>query len=59
MSLDELENAIQKALLDFVAITGRQIEHVRVDTRNFANLDVEVTLKATAFDEKVGALVGQ
>jgi hypothetical protein len=44
MTVDELENAIQRALLDFVNATGRQIEHVRVDTRNYANLAVDVVL---------------
>jgi len=44
MTVDELENAIRRALLDFVNSTGRQIEHVRVDTRNYANLSVEVLL---------------
>ena len=44
MTVDELERAIQSALLDFVNSTGREIEHVRVDTRRFANLSVEVFL---------------
>ena len=30
---------------DFVNATGREIEHVRVDTRRFANLKVEVFLE--------------
>jgi hypothetical protein len=44
MTVDELENAIQRALIDFVNATGREIDHVRVDTRSFANLAVEVFL---------------
>jgi hypothetical protein len=48
MTVDELENAIQRALIDFVNATGREIDHVRVDTRNFGNLAVEVFLKNEA-----------
>ena len=45
--MSELEDAIQRLLIDFVNRTGREIDHVRVDTRNFANLSVEIVLKET------------
>lgn len=45
MTLEELEKAIHTALIKFVNETGNEIEHVRVDTRHFANLAVEVYLK--------------
>lgn len=45
--LEKIERAIQKLLIDFVADTGRQIDSVRVDTREYANLSVEVFLKST------------
>jgi hypothetical protein len=43
--LDELENRLRSLLLDFESQSGREIESVRVDTRNFANLAVEVFVK--------------
>lgn len=36
--LRRAEQQIQRALLDLAEITGRDIDSVRVDTRNFANL---------------------
>ena len=41
----ELEKAIQHLLIEFVNTTGCEIESVRVDTRIFANLAVEIDLK--------------
>lgn len=55
MSLDELEHAIRTLLLNFEAQSGREIESVRVDTRNFANLAVEVTLKVRQPDRQVSS----
>ena len=45
ITIEGVEKAIQRALLDFVAATGCEIDSVRVDTRNFANLSVEILLK--------------
>jgi hypothetical protein len=45
MTIEELERRIRKLLLDFEQLSGREIESVQVDTRNFANLAVEVFLK--------------
>ena len=36
------EAAIQSLLLDLEEFSERRIDHVRVDTRNFANLRVEI-----------------
>lgn len=36
------EIAIQKILLDLENETGREIDEVNVDTRNFASLNVEI-----------------
>jgi hypothetical protein len=44
-SIRELEKDIQRLLVDFVNTTGCEIESVRVDTRVFANLAVEIDLK--------------
>jgi hypothetical protein len=46
VTVDELEHAIRTLLLDFEEESGREIESVRVDSRNFANLHVEVFLKS-------------
>jgi hypothetical protein len=43
--LDVLESSIQQLLIAFVNATGCEIAHVRVDTRNFANLRVEVSVR--------------
>jgi hypothetical protein len=45
MTVDELENAVRTLLLDFERLSGQEIEGVRVDTRNYANLNVEIFLK--------------
>lgn len=46
-AIEKLQKDIQKLLLDFQEERGEEIEDVRVDTRNFANLSVEVLLKET------------
>lgn len=43
--LRRTEQQIQRALLDLPEITGRDVESVNVDTRNFANLKTEIFLK--------------
>lgn len=40
--LEEAEEKIQKILLRLSEQIGRPIEHVDVDTRNFANLKTEI-----------------
>ena len=41
-ALKNAENQIQKILLDLEEATGREIDVVQVDTRQFANLRVEI-----------------
>lgn len=41
-ALKRAEDKIQKVLLDLQNETGERVDLVRVDTRNFANLSVEV-----------------
>jgi hypothetical protein len=48
MTIDKAENAIQSTLINLVNSTGRDIELVRIDTRNFANIKVEIILKPGA-----------
>jgi hypothetical protein len=54
VTVDELEHAIRTLLLDFEEESGREIESVRVDTRNFANLHVEVFLKGAGDEKRSG-----
>lgn len=52
-ALTDLEYAIHWLLIDFANKHGCVIDQVRVDTRNFANLAVEVFLKEmTAADQE-------
>ncbi len=44
LALTDLEFTIQNMLIDFSNEHGCKIEHVGVDTRNFANLNVEIHL---------------
>lgn len=44
-ALSELELKIQCLLIDFARRHGCKIEHVEVDTRNFGNLGVEVSIR--------------
>lgn len=36
------EIAIEKILIELVNETGKKLDHVSVDTRNFANCDCEI-----------------
>jgi len=42
------ESAMQRILLDLVETIGRDLDHVRIDTREFANLAVEIFAKDPA-----------
>ncbi len=48
VALTDLEFTIQNMLIDFANEHGCKIESVRVDTRNFANLNVEIQLESDA-----------
>lgn len=39
------EDKIQRILIDLEMATGNEIDNVRVDTRRFANLHVEIFLR--------------
>ena len=43
--LTKAERAIQNELLSLAEDTMREIDHVSVDTRNFANLAVDISFK--------------
>jgi hypothetical protein len=43
-TVEALENELQRLLIEFVNTTGRAIDHVHIDCRQFANLAVEVFL---------------
>lgn len=43
-ALRQAEHRIQRLLLALEEETGKRIDHVEVDTRNFANLRTEITL---------------
>jgi hypothetical protein len=40
------EKAIQRILIDLAETTMSKVDHVDVDTRNFANLKVEIYFQA-------------
>ena len=42
--LKQAEERIQRILIDLEEETGKRIDHVEVDTRNFAQLRTEITL---------------
>jgi hypothetical protein len=44
-ALKQAELRIQRILLDLAERLGQDIEHVEVDTRNFSNLRVEISLR--------------
>jgi hypothetical protein len=44
-AVSKAEVRIRKILIDLEDETGLQIDHMRVDTRNFANNDVSIFLK--------------
>ena len=44
-ALKKAEKAIQKILIDLANDARKDIDFVRIDTRNFANLAVEIFLK--------------
>jgi hypothetical protein len=46
-AVSKAEVKIQKILIDLYNELGLDIEHVRVDTRNFANLAVEILVNET------------
>jgi hypothetical protein len=39
------EQRIQRILIDLEEETGKRVDHVEVDTRNFAQLRTEITLR--------------
>lgn len=52
--LKEAEERIQRILLDLVEATGREIDAVQVDTRQFGNLKTEIF-----FEELTAARLSQ
>lgn len=42
--LADTERHIQRILMELCEVTGARIQHVNVDTRNFANYGVEIFL---------------
>lgn len=44
-ALKQAEQCIQRILLDLAERLGQDIDHVDVDTRNFANLRTEIHLR--------------
>ena len=41
-ALEDAEQYIQRILLELSEVTGKRIDHVDVDTRNFANYKTEI-----------------
>jgi hypothetical protein len=42
--IQDAEKRIRRILIDLEEATGKRVDHVEVDTRNFVNLHTEITL---------------